>query len=151
MKTALKMVESKSKHHLSTAPQNGRHNYTLASVRPIRSNSISKATSRLRRTTSLISTRRTPTLILLRLASPTSTKLSRTKRMIGIRSIQTSTVRSITIVGSIDGTRVLGGVETELSIDGALDAFGVVCGYSAGLFGLPAGFAGVACVGAVVF
>ena len=30
-----------------------------------------------------------------------------------------------------------------------MDAFGVVCGYSAGLLGLPAGFAGVAGVVAV--
>jgi hypothetical protein len=146
------MVKNKSKQHLSlTALHNSpTHSYTLTSVRPVRSNSISKATSRLRRTTSLIGTRSTTTLILLRLTSPTSTKLSRAKRMIGIRSIQASTVSRITIVGSINRPRVLGGVETELSIYGALDAFGVVCGHSAGLFGLPAGFAGVACFVAVV-
>jgi len=42
-------------------------------------------------------------------------------------------------------------VEAELSIYGALDAFGVVCGDSAGLLRLPAGFAGVAGVDAVAF
>lgn len=42
-------------------------------------------------------------------------------------------------------------METELSVRGALDAFGVVCGHSAGLLGLPAGFAGVAGVVAVGF
>ena len=40
---------------------------------------------------------------------------------------------------------------TELGVYGALDAFGVVGAHSAGLFGLPAGFAGVAGGGAVAF
>jgi hypothetical protein len=71
--------------------------------------------------------------------------------MVGVRSIRASTVRSITIVGSIDRSRILGGVEAELSVHGALNAFGVVCSYSAGLLGLPAGFAGVAGVVAVAF
>lgn len=126
-------------------------NTYLTSVRAIGSNSISEATSRLRRASSLIGTRSTTTLILLRLTSPTSSKLSSTECVIGIGGIRASTVRSITIVSSIDRPRILSGVEAKLSVDGALDAFGVVCGNSAGLFGLPAGFAGVAGVVAVAF
>lgn len=123
----------------------------LTSVSAIGGNSVSEAASRLSRTSSLVGIRGTTTLILLRLTRSATSKLSCTESVIGVWSIGATAVRGITIVGAVNRSRVLGGVEAELGIYSALDAFGIVGSDSAGLLGLPAGFAGVAGVAAVTF
>lgn len=99
----------------------------------------------------MVGTRRTTTLILLRLARSATSKLSRTESVVGVWSICASAICGIAIVCTVDRSRVLGSMEAELGIYSALNAFGIVGSDSAGLLGLPAGFAGVACVAAVTF
>ena len=97
----------------------------------------------------MVGTRCTTTLILLRLTRSATSKLSGAESVVGVWSRSASAVCSITIISTVNRSRVFGSVEAELGIYGTLDAFGVVGSDSAGLLGLPAGLAGVAGVAAV--